>query len=114
MSVYNFKDIIRMNQDIGEKGQIINGAGIDYALDRTYKEKSWLRQAALLIRAIICDHAFEDGNKRTAFILFALMCEEHDYEYDQKNLVSLINKISRESTSNISILERLLKNVIRR
>ena len=108
--MYNLKDIIRMNQDIGENGVLLNKSGLDFALDRINKEKSWLRQSALIIRAIISDHAFHDGNKRTAFIFFTIMCELHHYEYNPNILVKSIHSISKKNIVNIGKIERLLKN----
>jgi prophage maintenance system killer protein len=111
---YNIKDIIRINQEIGETGHILNKSGLDFALDRINKEKSWLRQAALLIRAIISDRAFEDGNKRTAYTLFAAIAEEERKEYEPTKLVKIIHTISRKNVVDIGKIERMLKNAAKR
>ena len=110
--MYNIKDIIRMNQEIGEDGLLLNRSVLEFALDRINKEKSWLRQSAFIIRAIICDHAFHEGNKRTAYIFIAAMFEMHNYEYDGATLVRSIHAISRENIVDITRIERLLQNAI--
>jgi len=110
--MYNIKDIISVNQGIGEDGILINKSGLEFALDRVHKEKSWIRQSALIIRAIACDHAFHEGNKRTAFTFFAMMCELNSWEYDPAILTKTIHNISRKNIVDIGKIERLLENVI--
>jgi len=112
--MYNIKDIIRINQDIGEDGILVNKSALEFALDRVHREKDWMRQSALIIRAIICDHAFQEGNKRTAFTFIAAMCELHSTEYDPAKLTKSIHAISRKAIANIGTIERLIENGITR
>ncbi len=110
--MYNIKDIIRMNQEIGEDGMLVNKSALEFALDRVQREKSWVRQAAMVIRAIVCDRAFHDGNKRTAFTLFATVCELNSSRYDPAVVTRAIHAIARKSIVNIGQIERLLENAI--
>ena len=110
--MYNLKDIIRINQEIGEEGNLANRSALEFALDRIHKEKSWLRQAAFIERALLCDHAFQDGNKRTAFAIFALMTRLGKWECDQEMLLKSVHIIARKSITSISKIERLLKNAL--
>jgi len=110
--MYNIKDIIRMNQEIGEDGMLVNKSALEFALDRIHSEKSWIRQSAMIIRAIVSDHAFHEGNKRTAFVFFATMCELNSRVYDPAILTKTIHSISRNAIVNIGKIERLLENAI--
>ena len=112
MNVYNLKDIIRLNQEIGENGHLIKRSGNEFELDRIHKEKSWLRQAAMIVRALICDHAFQDGNKRTALMFAIGMFEIEGWEYDPQILVNSVHAVSRKNIVDISKIERLLKNAL--
>jgi prophage maintenance system killer protein len=112
--MFNLKDIIRMNQEIGEEGMVVNKSALEYALDRIHREKSWIRQSAMLIRSIVCDHAFHEGNKRTAFILFTSMSELNKWDYDPARLAKTIHDISRKNIVDIGKIERMLENAIRK
>ena len=112
--MYNIKDIIRMNQEIGEEGLLTNKSGLEFALDRIHKEKSWIRQCTLIIRAIITDHAFTHGNKRTAFVFFTTLCQLNEYSYNPELLAKTIHKISRQRIVDIGKIERLLEHGITR
>jgi len=101
-----------MNIEIGEEGMLVNKSALEFALDRIHREKSWVRQTAMVIRAIVCDHAFHEGNKRTAFTFFAAMCELNSNKYDPAILTKTIHSISRKNVVDIGKIERMLENAI--
>ncbi|MFC1697991.1 hypothetical protein ACFL1H_06635, partial [Nanoarchaeota archaeon] len=68
MCMINKKDIIRINQEIGETGELSNESSLDFALHMIKHKKSWLYELSYLIRSILVDHVFKDGNKRTALV----------------------------------------------
>jgi hypothetical protein len=102
MSVYSKTDIIEINRIIGEEGKLINPSSLDFAL-----EKSDLN---LLIRSIIVDHAFIDGNKRTAFII--ILSYYKNYEIDKTKLVKILILISKNSITDLKEIDFLIKTCI--
>ncbi|MBI4393993.1 MAG: type II toxin-antitoxin system death-on-curing family toxin [Euryarchaeota archaeon] len=67
----------------GARGILMPGA-VDAALDRVawgpFPESGDLfERAALLLRGLVLDHPFVDGNKRTAFFVTAVFLEKNGY-----------------------------------
>ena len=58
-----------MNQEIGESGTLHNENSLDFAFSIIRRKKSWLYELSYLIRSLLVDHVFEDGNKRTAMVV---------------------------------------------
>ncbi|MDD3175312.1 MAG: Fic family protein [Candidatus Nanoarchaeia archaeon] len=109
MSVYNLKDLIRINQEIGETGNLRDTSSISFALDILKSKKSWLYELSYLVRSLIVDHPFYDGNKRTAYILCTLYFENNHLEYDDFELIKSLKKIASKNIIDINKIERLLK-----
>jgi death-on-curing family protein len=109
MSVYNKKDLLRINQEIGETGQLRNESSLDYALSVVKQKKSWLYELSYLVRSLLVDHAFADGNKRTAYTLAVLYFEDNGGNFDKNRLIDVILKISRKNVSDINKIVRELK-----
>ncbi len=108
MSVYNLKDLIRINQEIGEQGLVRNESSITFALGMLKKKKSWLYELSYLVRSIVVDHVFEDGNKRTAYVLGTLYFQDNEKKYDDQKLVENILLIAKKSIVDINKVGRLL------
>ena len=108
MSMYNLKDIIRINQEVGETGELRDSSSIDFAISITKNNKSWLYELSYLARSIIIDHVFVDGNKRTAYILCTLYFEKQNKEYNDQKLIIAILKIARKNITDINKIARLL------
>ena len=109
MSVYNLKDIIRLNQEVGEEGQLQNESSLAFALSLSRGKKSWLYELTYLVRSLVVDHAFVDGNKRTAYLLCSLMLQDAGKAYEDRALVETIHKIARKSTKDINQIARWLR-----
>lgn len=105
--MYNIKDIIRINQEVGETGQMRDSSSLDFALSMS-RTKGWLYRLSFCIRSLACDHPFIDGNKRTAYILVALAFEENDRKYDDEKVVAAILRISKKNITDINRIARLL------
>ncbi len=105
------KDIIAINL-LYDKGQIINSSSLDFALDEANKSKSWLRSCAVLLRAILLDHVFEEGNKRTAAGIAAGFFAENGTNYDGEKLAKAIAKILTKNVTNLVQIEREILNAI--
>src|SRR3989344_9403305 len=105
------KDIIAVNQKF-DKGQIVNGSSLEYAIYHANKTKSWIRACAALVRAVLIDHVFEEGNKRTAAAIIAGFFEEKNIAYNPEEVSRLVIKILKNNITNINNIEREIKNAI--
>ena len=108
----NKKDIIRINQEIGENGSFSNESSLDFALHIIKERKSWLYEIAYLTRCLLVDHVFTDGNKRTTFVLIITYFELKDVNYDKENILNIIDKISSKNIKDINKIMRLVKSGI--
>ncbi|HIH13314.1 TPA: hypothetical protein HA242_06345, partial [Candidatus Woesearchaeota archaeon] len=59
------KDLKNLNLQFSN-GQVHNESSLDFVLTQTARSPHWYKTMCLLTRAILLDHIFEDGNKRTA------------------------------------------------
>lgn len=81
------EDLIRINQGFG--GNLRNNSSLDYALDAQKNNKLGnYKKLAYLLRAILVDHPFSDGNKRTAMFLSLSFAEENKKQVDRDLLLS--------------------------
>lgn len=108
----NKKDLIRINQEIGENGNFHNEGTLDFTLSIIKQKKSWLYELSYLVRSLLVDHVFEDGNKRTAMVLATTYLEDKKIEYDQDRLLKVFWNISKKSITDINKITRLIKSVI--
>jgi len=110
----NKKDIIRINQEIGESGELQNESSLDFALSIVQHKKSWIYELSYIIRSVLVDRVFKDGNKRTALALIMTYIEEKKYGYDKDGLVIIVYKIAKNSISDINRIQRMIENGIHR
>ena len=108
----NKKDLIGINQEIGENGKFHNEDSIDFALSIAKQNKSWLYELSYIVRSLLVDHAFEDGNKRTAIVVIITYFESNNLDYDKDKLIKTVWNISKKNISDINKLMRLIKNGI--
>jgi len=108
----NKKDIIRINQEIGADGLLSNESSLEYSLSTLKSKSSWLKDLAQFTRALCVDHAFQDGNKRTALAIILVYLEEEGLEANKEKLVITIYKISKENINDLNRIMRLIKNGI--
>jgi prophage maintenance system killer protein len=105
------EDLIRINAGFG--GHLRNDASLDFAL----KEQDNLKlgdykKLAYLFRAILVDHPFSDGNKRTAMFLALAFADEAHKEVDRDLLLHHILSIASKNLTQIRAIEERLKNAI--
>ena len=105
------KDIVAINQEF-HTGKLSNQSSLDYAIKTIGRSKNWLRSAAMLVRAVLIDHVFEDGNKRTSAAIIAWYCDIQNLPYDPDKLSHAVVRITKENITNIQNIERLIKDVI--
>ena len=76
-------DLLRVNKGFG--GGLRSDSSLDFAIDRQKSKKLGdCKKLAYLWRAILVDHPFTDGNKRTAMFLAFQFAEEHKKKVDNK------------------------------
>lgn len=72
-----------------------------------------MKKLAFLIRAILIDHPFSDGNKRTAsFVLLGFAYENKLQLKSDKEVQKIIQGIAKENISKIDLIVRRLRNAL--
>jgi prophage maintenance system killer protein len=106
------EEIIRINNGFG--GALRNDASIDFALQMQENNKlGEYKKLAYLWRAILVDHPFTDGNKRTASVIALMFADEYKKQVDRELLVHHIISIAKQNIIEIRNIEWRLKNAIR-
>lgn len=106
------KDIISINKEF-DAGIIVNESSLDYVLTTMRKNKNWLKAAALLVRAILVDHVFADGNKRTAAGIMMAYLDMGGFDYDADAVAKTVVRIIKQNITDVRKIERLIRNVIK-
>jgi prophage maintenance system killer protein len=106
------KDIIALNQEF-DNGIIHNESTLDFALSYAKKTENWTKALAFLVRAILIDHVFEEGNKRTAALLIKSYAEYEGHKtYDDK-VAKLIKEILLKNIISIKKIEDMIQDAIK-
>ena len=105
------KDIIALNQKF-EEGSLNNESSLDFALDYAKKTENWIKALSFLVRAILVDHVFEEGNKRTATLLIKTYAEYEGFSVNMDKLLSSVKNILLRNITDIRKIEEIIKNVI--
>ena len=103
------KDVIEINKQF-HLGTISNEGSLDYAIDLVYRSKNWLRVTAILTRAIVVDHVFEDGNKRTAAGVIATIMDLNKINYSPEKIDKVVLTIAKANLTNIKEIEKVIKD----
>ncbi len=106
------KDIIAINQHVGETGALANGSSLDFALHIVKQRKPWIQELSYIIRSLLADHAFQDGNKRTALALIISYCDYHHIEIDKQRIVYAIHRMAKKNITHLSKIMRLIEHGI--
>ena len=93
-------------------GRIISKASMEFAESALKRTKNWHEQAAYIVRAIVVDHPFEDGNKRTATAYLIGLLETYKIPYDPFKIDKLVLTLAK-GTKSIDKIRRMIKNAIR-
>jgi prophage maintenance system killer protein len=106
------KDILALNQEF-ENSRFHNEASLDFALSYARKTENWTKALAWLVRAILIDHVFEEGNKRTAALLIKAYAEFQGHTTYNDKVVKLIKQIILKNMTSIPKIEELIKDAIK-
>ena len=105
------KDLIAINERFSN-GQIVNKSSIEFVLETTKKSKHWYKTMCLLTRAILIDHIFEDGNKRTAAAMIMAYLDMNDYTYNSDTIGKIVLRIARKNITDVNKIGRMIKHEI--
>lgn len=92
-------------------GHLINGDSLDFATKN--EANGFLGNLPQIIRALLVDHCFEDGNKRTATYLLISFLEENRITVNQERLVGVVRDIARTNPKNMEKIRSMIKYAIK-
>jgi len=107
------EDIVRIAEGFG--GILKSSSSLDFALEKqTDKKLGEYKKLAYLLRAILVDHPFSDGNKKTGmFVAFSFAEQSGRSIRDNELLQEQILSIASKNITSIRAIEERIKNVIR-
>ncbi len=108
-----------MNKEIGEEGRLENASALEFAVDQANKLRTdaFYKQLAYIARALLVDHAFVEGNKRTFTYFAAQLLKENKIELDTAQtwkLMDCIYSITIKRINNLEKIRLMLVNYLRR
>ena len=106
------EDIIRINNGFG--GELRSDSSIDFAIMmQDNKKLGHYKKLAYIMRAILVDHPFSDGNKRTAMFIVLAFAEENKKTVDNDLLLHYTLSIAKNNITEIRNIEWRLKSAIK-
>ena len=106
------KDLLRINHGFG--GNLRSGSSLDFAIDIQDNPKLGIyKKLAYLWRAILVDHPFSDGNKRTAMFVAFMFAERKGKVADRELLLHHALSIASRNIIDIRLIEIRLKNGVK-
>ena len=110
--VIDKETLLRINKGFG--GNLRNDSSLDFALEiQKNKKFGAYKKLAYLMRAILVDHPFSDGNKRTATFLALSFANQEKKQVDRDLLVHHVISIASKNIIIIKNIEWRLKNAIK-
>lgn len=104
--------IIRIAKGFG--GNLRNSSSLDFALEKqTDKKLGEYKKLAYLLRAILVDHPFSDGNKKTAAFISLAFAEQNNKVVDDELIKHQILSIASKNITDIRTIEERIKNAIK-
>ncbi|MFH1801407.1 MAG: Fic family protein [archaeon] len=106
------EDLLRINKGFG--GNLRSDSSLDFAFKKIENSKIGIyKQLAYLLRAILVDHPFSDGNKRTATFLVLAFVEESKKTVDLELLQHHIISIAKNNIQEIRNIEWRIQNALK-
>ncbi len=106
------EDLLRINK--GFRGNLRSDSSIDFAFDKIKDSKLGpYKKLAYLMRAVLVDHPFSDGNKRTATFICLAFANKYNKRLDRDLLIHHIVSIAKKNILKIRNIEWRLKNAIK-
>jgi len=105
------KEIIALNEGHAD-GKLLNPGSLHYAYAAAKKTRSWTRACAYLARALLLDHAFQDGNKRTALAIVIIEAYNNHHDINSRKLAHAFLRITKKRNPNINTIEEAIQDAI--
>ena len=106
------EDLLRINEGFG--GGLRSDSSLDFAFSvQESKRLGVYKKLAHLLRAILVDHPFTDGNKRTATFVSLAFAEENKKTVDNDVLSHQIVSIAKKNITNIRVIADRIKTAIK-
>ncbi|MAH47593.1 hypothetical protein CMI37_17360 [Candidatus Pacearchaeota archaeon] len=106
------EDLLRINRGFG--GGLRNDASLDFAFDKQEDKKIGpYKKLAYLLRAILVDHPFTDGNKRTAMFIVLAFSHGQDKRVDRELLLHQIVSIAKKNITDIRVISDRVKSAVK-
>lgn len=106
------KELLRINKGFG--GNLRSDSSLDFAFYIIRSRKmGFYKKLAYLLRAILVDHPFSDGNKRTAAFLCFAFAEEYKKNVDRELVLHQIISIAKKNIQEIRNIEWRIKTAIK-
>lgn len=99
------KDIVSINKEYDE-GTVINEGSLSFALESIKKSQDWLEQISYIVRALLLDHVFQDGNKRTAAKIIMAALEREGFEFDEEEIIKLTIRLSKSGLNDVKDIKK--------
>ena len=106
------EELLHINKGFG--GNLRSDSSLDFALQKQDNKKlGEYKKLAYLWRAILVDHPFTDGNKRTAMYIAFAFAEENGKRVERDLIKHHIQSIAAKNMTDIKNIEWRLKNAIK-
>lgn len=110
-NIINKEDLLRINKGFG--GNLRNDSSLDFAFEKMKNKRLGnYKKLSYLMRAILVDHPFSDGNKRTATFVCLAFANKQNKQINRELLVHHIVSIAKKNVNEIKNIEWRLKNAI--
>ncbi|MBU0958398.1 MAG: Fic family protein [Nanoarchaeota archaeon] len=100
-------NLIKINKKHG--GVLIDRSNLEFAVDSANKEKDIYKSNAYLIRGVIVNHPFLDGNKSTASEIVLKRFKKEGIKCNREKFSSGLISIAKNNIGSIDKIERRLK-----
>ena len=103
-------ELEKINREFEPASRVENMGSLEFAAEHAARSKDWKKQLAYLLRAIVVDHAFEDGNKRTAAYIATKYFDENKIMYSDDKVARLIIAIASKNLTDVNKIRRLIED----
>jgi prophage maintenance system killer protein len=105
------EDVVRIAQGFG--GVLRNPSSLDFALEKQGDKKlGEYTKLAYLLRAILVDYPFSDGNKKTAMFVVFSFASEFNKKVDEELVKHHLLSIASKNITTIRVIGERMKNAI--
>ena len=101
-------DVIEYNESINESGWWCKDELLDSCFSSYYYDNE-LEQISSIFRGLAKNHAFSNGNKRTAVAVLTIFLLQNGYEMDENDLISLTEEVINNNFEATEIAEKISK-----